>query len=204
MLELINYKKSFGSREILNIPYLKLQKGAHWIKGENGAGKSTLLKSIAGISGFNGSILLNGTVDVIKNPIAYRRVVNFAEAEPVFPEFLSGNDLIQLFSENKAGDAAKTEKHLQQLNIDYLSDPISTYSSGMLKKLSLVLAFIGNPELILLDEPLITLDVESTKVILSWITELHTTSFLITSHQKIPESICNSQLLIDQKTLHIQ
>jgi ABC-2 type transport system ATP-binding protein len=82
MLESITYKKSFGSREILNIPYLKLQRGVHWIKGENGTGKSTLLKSIAVISGFNGSILLTGNVDVVKNPIVYRSVVNFAEAEP--------------------------------------------------------------------------------------------------------------------------
>jgi ABC-2 type transport system ATP-binding protein len=201
MLELVNYQKSFGSREVLNIPYLKLQKGTYWLKGENGVGKSTLLKSIAGISGFKGSILLNGC-DSAKSPVQYRKAVNYGEAEPLFPDFLTGSDLVQLFSETKLADPDKTQNLLQQLRIDYLGDPVSTYSSGMLKKLSLVLAFLGQPELIILDEPLITLDTESIKTVLSWINESQNTTFLITSHQEIPESICTSQLLINEKTVH--
>lgn len=201
MLELVNYQKSFGSREVLRIPYLKLSIGIHWLKGENGVGKSTLLKSIAGISGFNGSILLNGA-DSSKRPVEYRKAVNYADAEPVFPDFLTGNDLVKLFSETKSADLDKTSILLRELRIDYLKEPVSTYSSGMLKKLSLVLAFLGHPEVILLDEPLITLDAESIKTVLSWISENKNTIFLITSHQDIPEYMCTSKLLIDQKTIH--
>ena len=89
---------------------------------------------------------------------------------------------------------------------DYVRQTISTYSSGMLKKLSLVLAFIGQPELILLDEPLITIDNDSLQVLYSWIVEKHQkegTSFLLASHQALEyESLSKAQVLwVENRTL---
>ena len=205
-IALMNYRKYFGTREILNIPELKLNRGIHWIRGENGAGKSTLLRSVAGICGFKGTIVLNDTIDLVKNPVEYRRKVNFAEAEPLFPPFLTGNDLFELFCETKSADIPRAEALTEQMKIDFLDDPVSSYSSGMLKKLSLVLAFTGQAEVILLDEPLITLDGASTAVVLAWIEEYYrryNTSFLVTSHQEIPQSLYTSQWLMDKKTLHL-
>lgn len=60
----------------------------------------------------------------------------------------------------------------------------------MLKKLSLVLAFLGKPKLILLDEPLNTIDAESLEVLYCWINEKHEKdkiSFLLSSHQPLDE-----------------
>lgn len=135
MIEFTHYNKYYGSREILNIPYLKLDRGIHWLRGENGAGKSTLLRSVAGISGFKGTIVLNGSIDPVKNPVEYRQKVNYAEPEPLFPPFLSGNDLVQLFSETKSADPIRVASLLHELDMNYLDDPVSSYSSGMLKKI---------------------------------------------------------------------
>ena len=62
---------------------------------------------------------------------------------------------------------------------------MGTYSSGMLKKLSLVLAFIGHPKLILLDEPLVTIDKESVPILYSLVKKYSDegVSFIFTSHQ---------------------
>ncbi len=207
MIEFNHYSKYYGSREILNIPDLKLDRGIHWLRGENGAGKSTLLRSVAGISGFKGTVVLNGSIDPVKHPVEYRRKVNYAEAEPLFPPFLSGNDLVQLFSETKSADPLRVATLLRELDMNYLDDPVSSYSSGMLKKLSLVLAFTGRADLILLDEPLITLDAAATHTVMAWIETYYTrynTSFIITSHQEIPQNLCTGRLLIDKKTVHIQ
>jgi ABC-2 type transport system ATP-binding protein len=127
-------------------------------------------------------------VNIRNNARNYRRLVNYAEAEPVYPDFLTGDDLFSFYLEAKGGDVAKTEQLMADLGIgSYIKDKVGTYSSGMAKKLSLALALIGRPRLILLDEPLITLD-QSAMTSLSKIIKDHYdggVSFLITSHQPL-------------------
>ncbi len=189
MLQLIDIKKSYGSRNILLIPKLKISPGAYWIKGNNGSGKTTLMKIISGVIPYEGTVILNG-IDLAKNPMNYRRLVSFAEAEPVFPGFVTGWDLIH-FVQNTRNE---NEKSIQSL-VDYfyvrsfLNYAVGTYSSGMTKKLSLLLAFIGDTKLILLDEPLITLEDVFLPLLFSLIKERHAqgTSFLLSSHQPFRE-----------------
>jgi ABC-2 type transport system ATP-binding protein len=126
-------------------------------------------------------------IDLRQNRIEYCRRVNYAEAEPLFPSFLSGYDLIHLFQKTKMAANADVAHLIAAFNIDsYLANPIGTYSSGMVKKLSLVLAFIGNPKLILLDEPLVTLEDHSIPILLGLVNRYRKdrgVTFLITSHQ---------------------
>ena len=58
MLQITDFKKSYHGIPALEIPYLLIPKGIHWIKGSNGAGKTTLFRSIAGMIPFKGQILL--------------------------------------------------------------------------------------------------------------------------------------------------
>src|ERR1700710_265269 len=109
MLQFVNYKKAYGSYPALQIPDVNLNAGIYWIKGVNGSGKSTLLKSIAGILSFDGDILLDETISIKKHPVAFRKLVNFAEAEPLFPEFLTGKEMIALFASAK--DAPKGQEN---------------------------------------------------------------------------------------------
>ncbi|WP_162427405.1 ABC transporter ATP-binding protein [Pontibacter pudoricolor] len=85
MLRFKNYSKKFGSKTVLAIPDLTLEKGLYWLKGENGSGKTTLLKSVAGLIPFNATIQLND-ISIKQQPVQYRRLVNYAEAEPL-PRF---------------------------------------------------------------------------------------------------------------------
>lgn len=205
MLQFVEFKKFYGDYPALKIDDLLINPGIYWIKGVNGSGKSTLLKSIAGILAFNGDVILNGTISIKKQPVAYRKLVNFAEAEPLFPEFLTGMEMIKLFTSAK--DAPEGQGFIESMKMQsYIDRPIGTYSSGMLKKLSLVLAFLGKPKLILLDEPLITIDTESLKILYSWISEQHNkygVSFMLSSHQaldalELPEA---KELAVENQTL---
>lgn len=84
MLYFNKFQKSYGPYLILKIEEFSIGSGIYWIKGSNGSGKSTLLKAIAGILSFEGNIiLLNKSIDLKKQAIAYRRLVNFAEGEPL-------------------------------------------------------------------------------------------------------------------------
>jgi ABC-2 type transport system ATP-binding protein len=206
MLQLSQYKKRYGPVTILDIPELLIPHGIFWIKGANRAGKSTLLKSIGGMLHFEGEIRLDN-LSIHKDPIAYRQQVNFADAEPLFPEFLTGHELIALFSDAKGGTQQQIQPWINHFDMhSYLAQPVSTYSSGMLKKLSITLAFIGHARLILLDEPCITLDAQALQALYTGITERHqqyNTSFLISSHQplQINGLTPDHHLLVENKTL---
>jgi ABC-2 type transport system ATP-binding protein len=209
MLHFVEFQKFYGNFPALKIDELVIDPGIYWIKGVNGSGKSTLLKSIAGILAFNGDIVLNGNISIKKQPVAYRKLVNFAEAEPLFPEFLTGMEMIELFASAKDSPAGQEQYFIESMKMQsYVNRPIGTYSSGMLKKLSLVLAFLGNPKLILLDEPLITIDTDSLKILYSWISKRHRengVSFMLSSHQaldntELPHAV---ELLVEEQRLKV-
>lgn len=189
MLQLTNFSKTYRGRAVLRVESFAFAPGTYWIQGANGSGKSTLLKAIAGVTPFDGDIQLAGQLSVKKQAVAYRRLVNFAEAEPVFPEFLTGRELIHLFRTAKNGPPNQEDFYLESLQMTaYVHEPVGTYSSGMLKKLALVLAFLGRPTCVVLDEPLTTLDAGAIPVLCAWIASLRAqqgTSFLLSSHQSM-------------------
>lgn len=205
-IALTNFQKDYNGVSVLAIESLRIDDGVYWLKGGNGSGKSTFLKTIAGILHFDGNIILNNQYDIRRSARAYRRLVNFAEAEPVFPEFLTGMELVRLFAEAKGAADGMELVYLESMKmLSYIDQPVGTYSSGMIKKLSLVLAFLGTPELILLDEPMITLDADALDVLAEWINVRHqkdNVSFLLASHQPFSERlrplICEMEIVDKQ------
>lgn len=191
MLQLKNITKKFGSNLIYSIDDLVMQKGVYWIKGVNGSGKSTLLKMLAGMLPFGGEIFLDH-LSIIKNPTEYRKKINYASAEPAYPSFLRGNELVEFVKKLKKGNEQQIAEIKKILHINnYTENPTGSYSSGMLKKLSLLLAFIGNPEWILLDEPFTTLDQASQLALTKLICKKNEEgiSFIITSHHDIEPAL---------------
>lgn len=206
MLQLNNIRKKYGTHLILAIPALQLPNGMYWIKGMNGSGKTTFLKMIAGLLSFEGTICVNN-ISLKKEPLAYRRLISWAEAEPLFPSFMTGKDLIALYCNVRKVSPKEADFFIERFNMtDYISHAIGTYSAGMTKKLSLLLSFLGNPSLIILDEPLITLDLDSVINMCALIKEMrakNNTSFLLSSHQDIDQQLLSfdETFLVQNKTI---
>ncbi len=199
VLQFSNVKKYYGAFLALNIPSLVIGEGIWWVKGENGSGKTTLLKMIAGIHPFDGDIRLD-ELTITKNRQRFVQQVNYAEAEPLYPSFLTARDLLELYCKTKGGSLQSAKEMLKQLHIaDAYNKPLGAYSSGMIKKLGIALAFIGNATLILLYEPLITIDAAAVNIVCDLINNAHSQgkSILITSHQ----TLHNNQLAFTG-TLH--
>jgi ABC-2 type transport system ATP-binding protein len=207
MLDLQNIKKYYGSFLALEIPDLQLNKGIYWLKGANGSGKTTLFKMIAGMLPFGGEIVLNEQYSIKRQAQKYRQLVNYGEAEPIYPPFIRGIDLVNLYAQAKKAPKNQASNLLKHFGAsEYITQPVGTYSSGMLKKLSLILAFLGNPQVILLDEPLITIDTEAVKLVLELVKNYHQQqgiSFLLSSHQDLIADFFNIDytLLVQNKTI---
>lgn len=186
MIQFSGFEKYYGDRLIVRA-HLSLPEPFYWLKGGNGSGKSTLLKSVTGIIPYKGRIIVDG-LDIKKARIPYRNAVSYAEAEPLYPDFLTGQDLVSFYIETRGGTKEQAAGLIERLHIgSFLSAKTGTYSSGMLKKLSLALVFIGQPRLVMLDEPFITIDTEGIAQLNTMIKETveRGVQVLITSHQEL-------------------
>ena len=186
MLLLQNVRKYYDRREILSIASLTLENDIYVVKGENGSGKSTLLKIIAGLIPFQGEIRIDG-VDLKAAPVAYRRAVGWSAAEPLFPDFLTGKEILAFYNGLRRRNRSGHNEFIELLHMtEFIDQKTSTYSSGMLKKLSLILAFTAQPKLLVLDEPFITLDdhaVEQVKRLIIRMHEDQKSFVLMSTHQ---------------------
>lgn len=188
MLSISGFMKKYPSGFEVRIDHLELQNGIHLILGENGSGKSTLLKALAGIHPAKGNIYLNG-IALTNQPLDYRKKIGYAEAEPSFPSFLNLEDLISVVAKAKSGSPHEVQDLKNLFGVESFSGyPVGTFSSGMLKKAALLLAFIGEPELLILDEPFTTIDIGTQQILADLIIKKteEGKSFLITSHQAGP------------------
>ena len=214
LLSFSNVRLGYAGATVLDIPRLDLPAGFYELHGPNGSGKTTLLKAIAGMlplapargaiatasPGATGAIALCG-LDSLRDRVAYRRICGFAEAEPVYPEFLSGIELYAFYAKVKGGEGPYAPVLRSALGLDaFMARRTSTYSSGMLKKLSLVLAWVGNPQLVLLDEPLVTLDAGAIVAVESFLGS-SPVSLIVTSHQ--PWGLTPKRLMILEGALHV-
>jgi ABC-2 type transport system ATP-binding protein len=205
MLDILQFEKRYQNRLILALEHVSFDAGITWIQGENGSGKSTLFKSIAGLIPADGTIRFSDSVSLRDNPIEFRSRVNYSEAEPLYPSYLSANDLIRFVGRARKATSLQIDQYVDTFGIrSFMRDPCASYSSGMLKKVSLVMAFLGNPSVIILDEPLITLDVESQHILIGLVEKQLITReilFLVSSHQRFETASISTTFAIRNQTL---
>lgn len=204
MLQINNAVKKYGAHTVLHISSFQLNRGMYWLKGANGTGKTTLLKMIAGLLPFEGDIQVNN-ISLRQQPLRYRQQTGWSEAEPLYPFFMRGTDIITLYRTVRMASQTEADKLVDVLAMrSYIDDAIGTYSAGMTKKLSLLLSFLGKPSLILLDEPLITLDADAVAAVSHLITgmyERNGTAFLISSHGEMDKQalLFDAEFIIQNK-----
>jgi len=207
MLQFDHVYKTYNQQPVLDISHLKLEKNIYWLKGINGSGKTTLLSILAGLIPFKGDIQLDG-VNLRNDPVSYRSLVNFAEAEPLYPDFITGDELVRFYQEIRKAASVQIDMLINLFKMHhFLRSSIGTYSSGMVKKLSLLLAFIGKPSWLLLDEPLAMLDEGSIHILPDLINAYHKefkTGFIFSSHQPINLFSLNvNQIIITDHSLQL-
>ncbi len=207
MLEVSSFSKSYNGHPVLNIPHLVIKSGVSWFQGVNGSGKSTFLKALCGIVPFEGKIGFQNGPDLKKSPVEYRKLINYAFAEPRFPEFVSGKEILEYYRSTYSWSKENLEELVLLFGIhSFYGSAISTYSSGMLKKISLISAFIGSPSVLALDEPFTTIDTQTQELLLKLLNESinRGQSVLIASHHDWPQNLLNldHHFKVENQTIH--
>lgn len=165
-LEIAGAGKTYGSKKALDGVDLVVEGGLFGLLGMNGAGKSTLFKAILGLLPLDRGQIHLGGLEVRQHGLEIRRQVGYLPEEPVLEEKLTGGETLELVAALKNVDPnGKERRELFELfdlapQHDVL---VGNYSLGMRKKLALIVALIGRPGLLLLDEPLNALDAGSMR-----------------------------------------
>ncbi|MCX2453510.1 ATP-binding cassette domain-containing protein [Pedobacter sp. PLR] len=186
-LALQDIDKKYGNHTIFSFEKWDLDHGVYWLKGGNGTGKTTLFKMIAGQIPFEGMLTLND-ISLKNQPVNYRSMISYAEAEPQYPSFITGNELLNYHIDVRNAGKEASVLLVEALGMSrFMDQKVGSYSSGMLKKLSLICAFVGDIQLYILDEPLITIDKDAAEVLYQLIKTYHEKgcSFLLSSHQEL-------------------
>jgi ABC-type sugar transport system ATPase subunit len=177
-LHIQNFSKSYGGAKALNDVSFTLQVGeAVGIIGDNGVGKSTLLRSLSGaIKPDIGNIIFNGQPLELGNPQAIREAgiemvyqdLALCRQQTVLANLLLGREIITLWGTlNHAAMRKLGSQALAKLNTDIpLNAIVGDLSGGQQQAVAIARAMMGNPKLVILDEPTAALGIkESAKAI---------------------------------------
>jgi ABC-type multidrug transport system ATPase subunit len=192
VLEVLNVSKKAGARTLVDHVSFSIQAGdVCGFVGPNGAGKTTLIRMMTGlIKPGSGSIRIDGT-DVGRERVKALSRVGAIVESPIFFPYMSGRDnLLNLarLHPNVPGTErkARVEEALSIVGLSERgSDKVKTYSLGMKQRLGIAQALLGDPRLIILDEPANGLDpmgIRELRQLIQRLNQERGITFLVSSH----------------------
>lgn len=159
MIEVKDIHKKFGQNKVLEGIDLTIDtKGIFAVLGPNGSGKTTLIKSILGmVIPDKGSIHIEGKA--IKGEWNYRNNIDYLPQIANFPGNLSVQELINMIKDLRSNKNADDQRLIELFRLEpFLNKKLSNLSGGTKQKVNLVLTFMFDSPLIILDEPTTGLD----------------------------------------------
>jgi len=179
MLELNDVSHVYGNgTRALDHVTLSIPRGMYGLLGPNGAGKSTLMRTVATLQTPTEGSIRFGDLDVIARPEALRRTLGYLPQDfGVYPR-VSAYDMLDHLAVLKgissgADRKATVEALLHQVNLwDVRKKALAGFSGGMRQRFGIAQALIGNPELIIVDEPTAGLDPEERNRFLNLLAEI--------------------------------
>jgi ABC-2 type transport system ATP-binding protein len=189
-IQLRDLYKSYGSVMALNGLNLKVPKGSlYGLLGPNGAGKSTALRIICTLLSPDAGHVEVGGHNVLLEEKETRRRLGYVAQDVAIDKILTGRELLQLQGDlyhlDKKYKKKRIEELIERLDMnEWIDRRCGSFSGGMKRRLDLASGLLHEPELLILDEPTVGLDIESRSVIWGLLKELRNneTTILLSSH----------------------
>lgn len=200
-------EKSFEEKKVLQAASFTFQKGKiYGLLGRNGAGKTTLFNCISReIEYEGGSVILQE--DGRQLPMDYN-MLGYAFSTPVLPEFLTGYEFIKFFvdiNRERISNPRTVEEYAQMVALDLpdLDRLLKGYSHGMKNKMQMLCLLIARPPVILLDEPLTSLDVVAAHEMKEMLLGMKQEHIIILSTHilQLAQDLCDDIVLLHQGKL---
>ncbi len=200
MIELKGLTKDYGTTIAVNRLNLHVRAGEiYGFIGPNGAGKTTTIRMMGGILAPTAGSVLIGSVDMAKDPAAAKMKIGFVPDRPFLYEKLTGMEFLRFSADlyNVQPDSffEKAERLLRQFALwDWSGEIIEAYSHGMKQRLIIACALLHEPQILIIDEPMVGLDPAAVRMVKDILQELaakNTTVFVSTHTLSIAEDLCH-------------
>ena len=210
MITLSELTKDYGTTVAVDKLSLTVNAGEiYGFIGPNGAGKTTTIRMMGGIlAPTSGSIVIGG-VDMARNPVEGKRMIGFVPDRPFLYEKLTGMEFLEfsanLYNVRRGLFPEKAKSLLQQFALwTWADELIEAYSHGMKQRLIIAAALLHDPQILIIDEPMVGLDPEAVHMVKDILKDLaasQTTIFVSTHTLSIAEDLCHRIGLIHKGTL---
>lgn len=183
-------QKRYGSVEAIKDISLTVQPGEiYGLLGPNGAGKTTTLRCLCTLAYPDAGTIQVSGISVLDHPKLARQKLGYVAQEVALDKVLTGGELLQLqaslYHIPPKEAIARIEKMVETLGMqEWVDKKTGSYSGGMRKRLDLAAGLLHQPDVLVLDEPTVGLDIESRVVVWDFLRQLRAegTTVLITSH----------------------
>jgi ABC-2 type transport system ATP-binding protein len=191
---------------------LTIPAGMYGLLGPNGAGKSTLMRILATLQAPDAGSIRLGDTDVLKQRDEVRKTLGYLPQEfGVYPrasaeELLEHFALLKGVAERRARKAV-VEALLRQVNLwEVRRQKLGGYSGGMRQRFGVAVALLGNPKLMIVDEPTAGLDPAERVRFLNLLSELGESSVVLLSTHIVEDvsELCTRMAIIDQGTILLE
>lgn len=173
--------------------------------GPNGAGKTTTINILCGLlKPTSGSVKVGG-LDVQKEPYKVKELIGVSPQETAVYPHLTGRENIELFGNLHAMSGEKLKRNIDELLsrlglLEHAGRRVGKYSGGMMRRTSLAMSLVHDPEIAFLDEPTVGMDPQSRRAVWDFIREfkkLDKTVLLTTHYMEEAEELCDRVGIID-------
>src|SRR5689334_15614232 len=173
MINVSEVTKHYGTFCALNAMDFHVRAGeCIALLGSNGSGKSTLFRCMLGIIPFAGKILVDGK-DSIHQGKKVRASIGYMPQQASLHNDLTVSQTLQFYSELRHAQVNTAYSMLERVELsENTKVRVGELSGGMKQRLSFVIALIGSPKVLLLDEPTVSMDQRSQEILLAWLKEL--------------------------------
>ena len=210
MIELKNLTKRYGNILAVNNINLSVTKGEIFgFIGPNGAGKTTTIRMMGGVlAPTDGSVIIDG-INMDDDPEGVKKRIGFIPDRPFLYEKLTGMEFMRFSADLYGVDerifSEKSQALLKKFAIyNWAHELIESYSHGMKQRLIISAALLHDPNVIIVDEPMVGLDPAAIKMVKDMFREMAksgTTIFMSTHTLVVAEDICDRISIIHKGSL---